>query len=365
MNLKSNIYHKDPRYKPIQRLFEKLFFEYNYSLGQKFDSNIWFLLENRICEEESIEKTNDEEKSNIRKNIENKMNILIQSIANPNKSLKKSSSKSIFDFSPAKKCRSKSFIEGKTTDFSIYVCDFIKTVSEVLIQSQNEIVKCDEILKTSDGYQIKSNLEKALNEIKLKEEELDQKINDNKYDTLLHDKLYNEKKLILKQKSYLNLNLSRICNFPEGDYAFKIKLKEINNEKNIIEYEKKTKSSKKIKILTSNQKINLFQMNLNQNDVSFDSVYTYSLNQKDLLDYMRYKELQIKTIMLKKGDDSSVFVNQTKNSRKDIRGFTIKEPKRRMTNVNPAEIKKLGFGSLKTNQIEQSNLRSANKVHNY
>ena len=193
MNLNSSIYHKDSRYKPIQRLFEKLFFEYNYSLGQKFDSNVWFLIENRVCEEESFEKTNDDEKSNLRKNIENKMNILIQSIANPNKSLKKSSSKSIFEFSPAKKCRNKSFIEDRQTDFSIYVCDFIKTVSEVLIQSQNEIAKCDEILKTSDGYQIKSNLEKTLNEVKLKEEELEDKINDNKSDKLMHDKLKNQK----------------------------------------------------------------------------------------------------------------------------------------------------------------------------
>ena len=40
-----NNYHKDIRYKDIQRSFEKLFIMNNYSLGQKFDSTVWFLEE--------------------------------------------------------------------------------------------------------------------------------------------------------------------------------------------------------------------------------------------------------------------------------------------------------------------------------
>ena len=313
-NENTNNYHKDIRYKNIQRSFEKLFISNNYSLGQKFDSGIWFL--QKLVKDENA--TNN--KSNTKSISEDCMKVLINSLNETSQSKIDDSDKFLFEYSPSKKAREKK-VSNSDSNFKIFVCDFISKICKALIYSRNIIDKTEESLKSNKGYQIKDN-------IALKIKEID---NNKDEPSCLNSTITLSKNI--REKSSLSFSLSRLSNLPDGEYSFKLVLKEIDVDYNIISYEKKLLSNKKIKILTPFEKINLFQMNFNKQDLSFQEIFIQELNQEALLNYMKtHTHLRKKSIVYKEVPSNNNFINSN-SSRKDIRSFTIRDS-RRESNVN-------------------------------
>ena len=339
-----NNYHKDIRYKDIQRSFEKLFIMNNYSLGQKFDSTVWFLEEKLLFKNKNENTTNNSTSSNT-SNSEDCMKVLISSLNEINQTKKDYLEKFLFEYSPSKKTREKKLILSNSQDFKIFVCDFISKICEALIYSQNIIDKTDENLRFHKGVEIKDQIAKKIKEIDLKQLEPNCI---NSTITLSKD---------LREKSSIIFSLSRLSNLPEGEYSFKLVMKEIDLEYNIISYEKKLLSNKKIKILTPFEKINLFQMNLNKQDVSFQEVFIQELNQEALLNYMKtHSTLRSKTIVYK--EDNTNNNNIVNNSRKDIKSFTIRDSRRESSfnirnSVNPFD-STTSIVAIDNNQIEIS-----------
>lgn len=260
---------KDSRNKGLKEIFLKLFKSNGYGVSNKFNKSVWFLsrdLEfiNSLVELEDC-KLNSTDEQYIRKNpiLE-----IISKIVG--------------------KMKENSFIStgndglSGLNGFQIFVSDFIKDVCEQLIKSQNVIDCCQENI---NHYCAKEKLEVISKKIK--------DIDD--FNVCIKGK--EEKNKIM---SSINIGLSRLDYLPEGDYFFRLVVKEIDSEFNVVRWEKPLLSSKKIKIINGGERLNLFEMNLNSRDINFPEVYINELNQEKFKEHTESSKLMMKTIIQKK-----------------------------------------------------------------
>lgn len=376
--------HKDYRYKQIKLLFEKLFLKKDYSLGQKFNSKVWFLdkiikenenknrekntflsnessydisIENNtMLQKEIIFNSNKNQKevkriSKINENIDNinkeikemndfsilKTNLLIEIInmlpLSDDFLLKEENFKQnllFFSITNKKyKSSTKSLLEDKFK-FDIYVCDFIKGICDILLFSQIQINKHIEILNSINGISLQSELKNCLLKINNLEEHIKQNLEESKLNKKVYEELKREQEETYNGKSFIKFNIFKINNFPKGLFKFKLLLKELNSDYNVVSYFRNTLNNSIIEIKKSNECINFSSANINKGEYSFENVYLYSIQQEALLSHMKTNIIKEKIIMIKSQpeDKGNNIINpRPKNSnlfsRTDVKNISI------------------------------------------
>lgn len=303
-------FRKDERFEKLLTLFESMFKSRGYNLNEKISKNIWFLKDKNIEKfyvQESIKNLNNEE--NIITDNTNKikqseeeiifapMKALLESTLINNK--KSSLSNAKRSFSNNKTVYNKIFdmpLSEQNNFNYIIISDFIINLCEKLLVNQNITDSCYD------------NINHHFSNEKI--DLINYKIND----------LQNVKEKVSFNSS-INISLCRLDCLPEGNYSFRLVLKELDKNFNMIKYDRGLTSNKKIKILNSCQYVNLFEMNLNKKDISFKEVFIHSLDQKKLKEYIDSEEcIYLKSVVKQKDLDKDITnkLNKSKLSLKEI-----------------------------------------------
>lgn len=306
---------KDLRIKALKEIFQKLFKSNGFGVSSKFNKLVWFLERdldwiNSISESED-QKINSLDEETIKKNP------VLEVISKIVGKMKDNS------FLNSGKCELKSL-----NDFQIYVSDFIKDICDQLIKSQNVIDCCQENIKY---YNAKEKLVSISQKIK----EIDD------FNVCISKEEKN------KTKSRINIGLSRLDYLPEGDYFFRLIVKEIDSEFNVVKWEKPLLSSKKIKIIEGGERLNLYEMNLNTRDINFPEIYISELNQEKFKEYSDSTKLMMKTIILKRievSHDNSQLLNETERKPKEAQfEKTLKRKNRNHNEKETSQIEDQSF----------------------
>lgn len=272
-------YKSDYRIKDMKNIFEKLFKTKDLGINSKFDRSVWFLSNDSGLQKIASECGTGGSKLD---------NSYIESIMhNPILGLLHSILTKQNDYD--------SVNISKLADFHISVADFINGICELLLKSQSVIESCQENIS---HY---SALEKI--------EAISKKIQDIEDFNILF-KSKEEKSRIA---SCLNFGLSRLDYLPEGDYTFHIVIKEVDSQFNVIRYEKPLASGKKIKILNSEERLKLFEMDLDRKDINFQEIYLSELDQEKFKDHIDSTgKLYLKAIQHKSIIDNNNEKSKTK-----------------------------------------------------
>lgn len=228
----------DSRYSEIKYIFEKLFNSNGYKLNSYFKNDVWFLSKcSKIYNKEM----------NYTEIIPSQKYVLILQIIN-DIYFKNSRQSKLSNYSDKE-------ING---DFNISVDEFINKITILLLTSQ---IKLDE---KKDNF--------CWDEIKLKKlKQIKEK---------LQSDIFFKKKYCEQQKSVCLVSLKRFQYIPCGESSFKLIVKEMDSNFNIIKYEKKLLSNKKLKLLTPYEAVNLNDLNFSHNEFCFQEIYLESINLK-------------------------------------------------------------------------------------
>lgn len=145
------------------------------------------------------------------------------------------------------------------------VCTFINEVCEKIMESKNIHDRCRYINQVYNISSVSPIIEKKLYEMK----EL----------LLLNDETIK----ITHNHSSMNINIESVDKLPEGEYSFKLNIKEIDDEFLLVNYEKSTLSNKKILIEVPSKIINDNQSN---KDFIFHSIFLHNINHSKIKEFI-------------------------------------------------------------------------------
>lgn len=248
-------FHRDPRFKKVRLTFEKLFIKKGFSLTSKLASNVWFI--SKLKEFSLFIKNKDiGEPAYLQNLVDN--DLLYLALLSFSKG----------NYRPVKA----RIIETFTliVQEKLYVCDFISNLTELLLNSKS-------LIKKNSSAIINYNVAQQIGFIK---EKVD-------YETKIGVD-FESQKSVFKDKEYsqITFSLLELINFPVGSYSFKLRLKEFDSNLNLIKYSKPLLNSKKIRLIDDQNVVNLHQLNLTEDDITFHSIFAHILDQTKLQSYL-------------------------------------------------------------------------------
>lgn len=287
-------FNKDLRFKPIQTQFERLFYSKGLTIGNKFDSSVWFLdgckqfkcegfdvnlymkkLISSLLTDKINLNVNEKEKNFISyfSPYKNEVDSNKKSRnTNNNQENNENNENTLHPIKPDNQ------IEYEHKNFKIYTCDFITRITEILIYSQTLIDQVSDNLQSHNAYEkieiLSSTIDKLLSKIEL-------------------EKNLNTQKKEKKEKSFLIFSLHRLNQFPQGEFNFKLQVNEIDTDYNISVYEKRLLSNKVINIDSPYKKMNLYQEFLKK-DLIYPDIYLNNIDQNGLFEYMSKNQVYLK-----------------------------------------------------------------------
>ena len=276
----------ETRYKEIKEEFENLFKLKGYSsTNNTFTSDVWFLNKETKVEERSLVRK-------LTKRLSIKEKPIINFEANTT-SLQKV--RKIIE-SINKKTKTINLLNDANTEidenFKININDFIKRISDIILSIHSKIEHC---IDNSRHYSSSEKISKISQIIE-------------KIDNMI---FFNETHFKNSKKSTISINLKRLEFLPEGEYSFKLVIKELDSKFNMIKHEKKIISGKKLKLVDPLNRINLYEMNLKPNDNTFQEVYLNFLDVSAVKEFVNDGgNVNLKTITIKQITNSSLNISK-------------------------------------------------------
>lgn len=267
-----NSYNKDSRFHAIKQKLQSEFSKQGFSLKDKFSSSVWFLAKDFELQKYVTDIRGNE--INIIQYFSK--NLILLAILRIHTKLTGNQKKEMN--------HSADDLIAILQNFRFYVCDFIFNFTEILLHYQSLLEESRETIN-------KHAIETAVIAIK---EEL--------------DKLENEEiEISSSLKSSISFSVSRLENFPKGQFNFKLVLVEHDSQNNLIQYERSFQSGKKLKLNDKTDSLDLTSLNLNSNDVSFPQLFVHSINQEKLQLKILKKDAMFLQIQLKETEDSFTY----------------------------------------------------------
>lgn len=337
--------HKTIKYKQLKIILENLFNEKGYSPGSKFNSSVWFIkdysnlfknnpkeeliekhkehIKERHCKRDTFTSKIIEEKL-FKKEIEDieyiksyfMMEIFEKIPFSKDFLYEKENFRNEFSFQSMlnmKKIKSDEERKAFKIIKDIYVCDYIRSICEILVFSNIHLKKHEEIL-----YKLNNNIEsykvdliKNISLYENKEKDCVLKLNESKLNKVVYKQLLNEFENHNNGISFLNLKIISITNFPIGIYKFKLILKEIDSDFNVVSHIRQSQGNLIVEVNEPNQTLNVSNFN-----IQYNNIFLKGVDQSSLISYMRKNDIKEKIILIKNE------INDTFTSRNNKRSLT-------------------------------------------
>jgi len=252
---------KDIRYKKIKSILESFFISKGSLLTSSFNKSM--LISNQTNNESTKDITitdNSNHTLNTNSDKYSKLEKAILLITKGNNNNQYRSNSILSDYNIEKAIEEENEIED-----SITISDFILRTAYLLIDTQNRIEKD----KDNSKYYISNERYKKISDT------ID----------LLHDEIFFYESTNIVENSYLSVSLQKIQHLPNGEYSFKLLLKEFNSQFNLMLHEKRILSNKKLMLLNPYEIINIYAMNFDKEDNTFPEVY---LSQIHMLNFEKF-----------------------------------------------------------------------------
>lgn len=351
----------DSRFKKIKKTLESYFISKGHSLSSPFLESQLILnktKKNNESTEDLSQFNNDQSRKEIETNQsfsssnkeedeENKENAekrkVIRMIIQNNKSNSFSSNDS----------------QEKIEENPIKISDFISKTTNFLIELQNKIDINTSKINTK--HTISTDLYKRITESI----------------EVLYDEIFFYETSNKVETSYLSVSLKKIQHLPNGEYNFRLLVKEFNSHFNLMLYERKILSNKKLIISNPYETINIYAMNFDKEDNTFGEVYLNIIQQNTLENYVSnggricLKRISVQDIysifnkpsmVLNRSEERESIKGSQSQSQSQSQRKSMLENKIRFMNKSTPRLKNQGMISQITNDL-QSNLsiKSSNK----
>ncbi len=170
--------------------------------------------------------------------------------------------------------------DNQQFSFEVSTSDFIKRIVDLLLTTQ---IKIEHNIEDTKFHCSESKME-LINSTLLK----------------LENTIFFEEGQSAKNKNFISVSLKRLQNFEEGEFSFKLTVKELDDKYVMIKHDKAIISYKKLKLLNPQSKINLYELSFEPHDITFQEVYLSILPYQGLNQFLKNGgNINQKTIIIK------------------------------------------------------------------